>query len=306
MLGKASDNSFLSITLQEQRKQNSACEITTIHKQDKVAIEEPLEVWVKYVNSNAKAELISTTMRTPGDDINLVKGWLFTLSDITPEDITDVKHTGTQMLKTGQSNRVIVTLWEEARSKLDKLERSEIVSSSCGVCGYKKIEDLLAVIDRKSDSKSNHKPDTKKLQASYTTPMNLNYSNIVSLTQELSLHQPLFAATGGTHGVGLFDAKGTLLDVREDVGRHNAMDKIIGANLPLIMESDGDESKQKSNYGVILSGRVSFDMVLKAVKAQFAMIIAVGAPSSLAIELAQEAGITLYGFVSEDKINCYT
>lgn len=279
MSDNASDNSLLSVSIQEVRDQIS------VHKTDTVVVEEPLEIWVKYIgskqtNTNNKAVPISTTMRTPGDDINLVKGWLYTIGNVTMDELLDIKHTGTQVLKTGQSNRVVVSLPEASKTKMDKLERSEVVNSSCGVCGFKKIDDLLSVSTGNLDKQK----------------FTLDYQKIMSLVQELGSHQPQFSTTGGTHGVGLFNVNGRLLDVREDVGRHNAMDKLVGANLHQL----------DAPLGAILSGRVSFEMVLKALKAQLSMIIAVGAPSSLAIALAQEADISLYGFVSGEKINCYT
>lgn len=285
MLNKASDHSLLAVKIQENRQQSSAI------KQDMVVVEEPLEIWVRYSESGhafSSPAIISTTMRTPGDDLNLVRGWLYTLADVGSNDVLDIKHTGSQVLKTGQSNRVLVTLKKQAMSRLEQLERNEVVTSSCGVCGFKKIDELLSVAD------------TYKVKPAFY----LETSQIFDLTQRLTQHQPLFAVTGGNHGAGLFNANAQLLDVREDVGRHNAMDKLIGANLEMITNQVTE--KPAMPLGVILSGRASFELVLKAVKANLSMIIAVGAPSSLAINLAKEADITLFGFVGAQKVNCYT
>ncbi|UAA38571.1 formate dehydrogenase accessory sulfurtransferase FdhD [Paraneptunicella aestuarii] len=278
-------NDSVSVSIQ-QLKQPSQQE-TWQQKSDWVAVEEPLEIWVKFAQSQDKPFPLTVTMRTPGDDLDLVKGWLLSTASISVNDIVDIRHTGTETLKSGQSNRVIVTLKDAVQDKIAQLARSEIISSSCGVCGFKQIENLMDELHQ-SQRKANCRINLN--------PISLDNDQIFALTHHLKENQPLFAATGGVHGVGLFDATGKLLDVREDVGRHNAMDKLIGAHY---------EKFSSSSYGVVLSGRVSFDMVQKAVKASIVMIVAIGAPSSLAIELAKEADISLYGFINSNKINRY-
>lgn len=269
-------NSSISVSIQQLKQQQWQ------EKSDWVAVEEPLEIWIKFAQSQAKPSPLTVTMRTPGDDLNLVKGWLLSTASLSLDDIIDVKHTGTEALKSGQSNRIVVTLKDAVQDTINQLGRSEIISSSCGVCGFKQIEKLMDELHQ-SQRKANSR-------------INLDNNQIFALTHHLKENQPLFAATGGVHGVGLFDATGILLDVHEDVGRHNAMDKLIGAHY---------EKLSSSSYGVVLSGRVSFDMVQKAVKAGIVMIVAIGAPSSLAIELAKEADISLYGFINSNKINRY-
>lgn len=249
--------------------------------QDNVAVEEPLEIWLKMVQSaeSTQTKRLVTTMRTPGDDISLVKGWLNATGLLQSDQIHSIEHTGTQLLKGYQSNQVLVTLMPGQSIDSEKVQHIEYVSSSCGVCGQQSIEHLL---DSLPPAHSEYR-------------LSLPVSQLYTLVGQLREQQGLFSKTGGNHAVGLFDETALVLDVCEDVGRHNAMDKLIGANL----------KRLPGKFGVVLSGRVSFEMVHKAAMAGISMIVAVGAPTSLAIELCKECDICLIGFVKKDSLNIY-
>lgn len=259
---------------------------------DIVVIEEPLEIWVS-AHPKAPAELLFTTMRTPGDDLNLVRGWLYSsgaIQDTTK--IRSIKHTGTGRLKSQSTNRVQVNLAPGADIDLATYQRVEIMNSACGVCGQQSIENILDKLPQ-------------SLTIGAEAPL-LPITVIRSLTQQLRGKQLIFAQTGGSHGVALFD-QGQVLDVREDVGRHNAFDKLIGANMHILA---GDKHPLDSVLGVVLSSRASFELVQKAAMANIRYIIAMGAPSSLAIDLAKDCDICLLGFVkssqSSTKFNVYS
>lgn len=249
---------------------------------DKVVCEEPLEVWVAL--PQVQPTLLFTTMRTPGDDFNLVKGWLFSSGAINRlEHIHSITHTGVGRLKQQATNRVVVTL--TVNIDISVYQRAELMNSACGVCGQQSIENLL----EKLPTQSSPAPSSLKLSA----------QQVIVLTESLVQQQPLFAQTGGNHGAALFDKEAKVIDTREDVGRHNALDKLIGANLASLLEQD------KTLVGLVLSGRVSFELVQKCAMADLSYIVALGAPSSLAIDLAKDCDICLIGFVKAKGFNCY-
>ncbi|MEP1551714.1 formate dehydrogenase accessory sulfurtransferase FdhD, partial [Paraglaciecola sp.] len=260
--------------------------VATNQTLDCIVVEEPLEVWFGYSVINAPVpELLYTTMRTPGDDINLVLGWLFCSGIIQGlSDVFSINHTGAGRLKQQATNRIMVTF-----SKLidmTQYKRADVVSSACGVCGQQSIDSLLEKLpDRTQTTTKRH---------------NLSIQSLSMLASGLSERQTIFEQTGGNHGVALFDYQAHMLDVREDVGRHNALDKLIGASLKTIATSNHDIA------GVVLSGRVGFEMVQKAAMAGLHYIIALGAPSSLAIDLAEDCGICLLGFAKPERCNLYT
>lgn len=248
---------------------------------DHLVVEEPLEIWIKQTatNSNPVVEKLMTTMRTPGDDEHLVMGWLNASGLITSSDIESIKQTGSKTLRGLTSNRILVTLKLGVGVQTETLKRFDDATSSCGVCGQQSIEYLLDSLPERNSAKG------------FSVPQ----SRVFLLTQELRAMQTLFDKTGGCHGAGLFDAQCKLLDVKEDVGRHNALDKLIGAHL----------TKLPDKFGIVLSGRVSFELVQKAAMAGASLIVAVGAPSALAVDLCVECDIGLVGFVSEQKYNLY-
>lgn len=283
---------FLISKAKIEQSQNLATSPWRINQcEDDIVSEEPLEIWLKRQTSPAtKPERLMITMRSPGDDINLVRGWLHTsgLLDCS-SDIQNVVHTGTAHLKQGTSNQILVTLRPNVQVNVSQHQRLEYVNSSCGVCGQQSIETLLDKL-----------PKSEKLVKPLLTP-----ERIFLLASTLRENQKVFALTGGNHGVGLFLGESysndsSLLDVREDVGRHNALDKLIGANLSKLL------TEKQNFYGVVLSGRVSFELVQKAAMANVSLIIAMGAPSSLAINLAIECDICIIGFVKECSFNVYS
>lgn len=252
-----------------------------IAQQDSVAVEEPLEVWIKLFHSGQQAHVqhLMTTMRTPGHDLELVRGWLHAINLIDGEQIHSIRFSGVDTLKGQTSNKVVVTLLPGINLDLSKLQRSQYASSSCGVCGQQSIEWML--------------DDLPTVQSNQRIHLGLDTVSCLSL--KLSKHQPGFTATGGMHGVALIDQSANIVSVFEDVGRHNAMDKLVGANLAIL----------PGKYAVLLSGRVSFEMVQKAARAGISMIIAIGAPTSLAVDLCKAIDIALIGFLKHNQLNIY-
>lgn len=247
---------------------------------DLVVTEEPLEIWLS-AHPKAAPVLLFTTMRTPGDDLNLVTGWLYSsgaIEDITK--ITSINHTGTGRLKSQSTNRVQVNLGDGVNFNFAVYQRVEIMNSACGVCGQQSIENLLDKL-----------PQGLTLDASVSP---LPIAAIGALSKQLRDKQQIFDQTGGNHGVALFDQRLHVLDVREDVGRHNALDKLIGANMQILAP---DNHPIVSSLGLVLSSRASFELVQKAAMVNIRYIIAMGAPSSLAIDLAKDCDICLIGFI---------
>ncbi len=253
-------------------------------KTDTLSVEEPLEIQVGFFQNGGRVfESLSVTMRTPGQDRELAAGFLFTEGLIEKaEDIDSIEFVKPPNAETGQRNTLRVELAPGVSCDLSSLRRRFLTSSSCGVCGKASLEAL----------KGNCAPLPL---GSFT----LQAAGVAGLPQTLRASQPGFEKTGGLHACGLFDRVGTLLSLKEDVGRHNALDKLIGAEflerrLPL------------SDRVLLLSGRVSFELVQKAARAGVPLLAAVGAPSSLAVETAERFGLTLIGFVREDRFNLYT
>ncbi len=255
---------------------------TVTTENDSLAIEEPLEIRLGYrENGKTKHKAVSITMRTPGADFELAAGFLFTEGIIkSPADVKDIKYCG----KPDQpQNTVRVDLRESAHIDFKKLERHFYTTSSCGVCGKSSIEAL-----------------NTGAQAVETNGFRVKSNfDVLSMPKILRESQSVFDETGGLHAAGLFDMDGNLLEIREDVGRHNAVDKLIGSQFL----KKAIPVKEKILF---LSGRASFELVQKAVMAQIPVIAAVSAPSSLAVEAARAFNVTLLGFVRDDKFNVYT
>jgi FdhD protein len=246
---------------------------------DTLAVEEPLEI---RIGSGKDHRAVSITMRTPGADAELAAGFLFTEGILeSPDQIEQIKHCG--KLPNNQ-NTIRVDLTENTTVDFKKLERNFYTTSSCGVCGKSSLEALTVAGAKKiSTADIPHIPT----------------EIIKFLPETLRRNQTVFAETGGLHAAGLFDPAGNLIDLKEDVGRHNAVDKLIGAQflagrLPL------------AGKILFLSGRASFELVQKAVMAQIPVVCAVGAPSSLAVEAAKDFNLTLLGFVREKRFNIYS
>ncbi len=250
-------------------------------KTDTLAVEEPLEIRIGYIQNNRPIhKAISITMRTPGKDFELATGFLFTEGILkSNSQIKSIKHCGKFP---NNQNTVRIDLQENISVDLKKLERNFYTTSSCGVCGKSSLEALA----------TGAKPIEKT-----GFPL-VSYEIINELSLKLRDAQNVFDETGGLHAAGLFDVDGNLLFLQEDVGRHNALDKLIG-------EQFLQEKLPLSDKILFLSGRASFELVQKAVMAQIPIIAAVSAPSSLAVEAAKEFGITLLGFVRDGRFNVY-
>ena len=245
--------------------------------EDSVAVEEPLEIRLGYESGGKRqTSSISITMRTPGDDEELATGFLFTESIIrSPGDVAIVK-------PCSGDNTVRVELEDGVAVDLNRLQRHFYTSSSCGVCGKASLDALRAT----------------GLETTPTIPGQFSREVLVAIPGHLRARQDTFAETGGLHAAAAFGSDGELLIVREDVGRHNAVDKVVGALFRV-----GRLPAQE--LGLIVSGRASFELMQKAVVAGMPLLAAVSAPSSLAVELAREFNVTLIGFLRGDTFNVY-
>ena len=245
--------------------------------EDSLSIEEPLEIRIGYgTAANRQRKAIAVTMRTPGQDFELALGFLYTEGVIFSKN--DVKS-----IRFVAENVVLVDLNENVVFDLDKLNRNFYTTSSCGVCGKASL-DAVSITTRFLLPKGLPKVSKNMLPV---------------LPEKLLAVQQSFNETGGVHASVLFDTEGGALKIYEDVGRHNALDKLIGWAfqqdiLPL------------KNHILLVSGRASFELIQKASMAGISIVAAVGAPSSLAVELAEENGMTLIGFLKKDTFNVYT
>ncbi len=256
---------------------------------DLLAVEEPLEIRLGLPDKSHHA--ISITMRTPGDDAELAAGFLFSEGIVRePGDIKQIRHCGLKIGKGNgtlnraaslNSNTIRVDLAESAVVDVKKLERHFYTTSSCGVCGKSSIEALRADIRAFPDTGFTVRSDVLR-----------------RLPSKLRGAQPGFDQTGGLHASALFPANGQLDILREDVGRHNALDKVIGRKFL-------DGKIPLADRILLVSGRASFELVQKALMAGIPVLAAIGAPSSLAVELAEEYGMTLIGFLRVDRFNIY-
>jgi len=243
---------------------------------DILAVEEPIEISLSMLKADPPIvnKNISITMRTPGNDADLATGFLYTEGIIFQNHQIDSVVLGL--------NTANVMLNNTEPIDLSKIERHFYTSSSCGVCGKSSIDSIKTVCKIVSESK----------------PLLVSKEILHHLPKKLQAKQEIFDQTGGLHAAALFDYSGNLLYLREDVGRHNAVDKLIGAafienKLPL------------NQHLLLLSGRASFELIQKASMAGIQFVLAVGAPSSLAVELAEEFGITLIGFLNAHRFNIY-
>ncbi|HOO09890.1 MAG TPA: formate dehydrogenase accessory sulfurtransferase FdhD [Cyclobacteriaceae bacterium] len=250
---------------------------------DLVAVEEPLEIRIGFgAMDERRQKSLSVTMRTPGHDYELATGFLITEGIIDAfGQVESIKYCEDVGRQEDRENVVRLELKPEVNFDLKKLQRNFYITSSCGVCGKSSIEAVHVSCKPVQDN------------------IRINQPVVYGLSEKLRKAQQIFEHTGGLHAVGLFDLKGELLLAREDVGRHNAMDKVVGASLfkgeiPL------------SNHIIMVSGRASFELVQKALRAGAPIMAAVGAPSSLAISLANDFGMTLLGFVREGGFNIYS
>lgn len=246
---------------------------------DFLAVEEPLEISISFTESGKRVKKnISVTMRTPSNDEELALGFLFTEGILKTYD--QVKSV---VINDLDSNKVLVELVASEVPQLQTSERNFYTTSSCGVCGKASIDAIK----------------TTSIFSESTDFLSVSRETLFSISEKLRTQQDIFESTGGLHASSLFDPSGNFLMLREDVGRHNALDKLIGAafktnELPLY------------NSILLLSGRASFELIQKAHMAGIRIVAAIGAPSSLAAQLADECNITLIGFLGKEKFNIYT
>src|SRR5437762_2898175 len=257
-----------------RRKQDGELE----YLPDELTIEEPLEIRVG-------RKPIATTMRTPGHDEELAAGFLLSEAIVRGRDqIASVS--------LSSDNRVIVELADGVKLKLNSTQRFGTISSSCGLCGKESIEAI----------RQNFPPISPPAVASAkagSTALRIDIETLLSLPDKLRANQSGFARTGGIHAAGIFDANGKALIVREDIGRHNAVDKAIGRAFL-------DQKLPLDRYLLLVSGRASFEIMQKALAAGIAIIASVSAPSSLAMEFAREMNQTLVGFLRPPSFNVYS
>ena len=270
---------------------NSKYKITKFNKnkfkniEDLISIEEPLEISLKYKEKNDwLTKSLSITMRTPGHDEDLVRGFLYNEQIIKKlKDIKSIESFGEKVGQYKIKNKVLVTLNNSENINISKIKRDFLTNSSCGVCGKSSL-DALEIIKKEKTPKSEPK---------------LNKDIVIKSPSILKENQSEFSKTGGIHASGLFSSNGDLISLREDVGRHNALDKMIGDSLL-------NNYFQPNNQFITCSGRLNFELVQKVLMTNIGIMIGVGAPTSLAIDLANKFDMTLIGFVKEDSFNIYT
>jgi FdhD protein len=252
---------------------------------DLISIEEPLEISLKYQYQNKwVTSSLSITMRTPGHDDDLVRGFLFNEQIIQNlDEIEKIESIGDKVGEYKIQNKILITLNNSKNINISKIKRDFLTNSSCGVCGKTSL-DALEII--------------KKVKTSNTEPK-LTKETIIQSPSILRQNQSEFSKTGGIHASGLFSSEGKLISLREDVGRHNALDKLIGNALI-------KNQIQSKNQFITCSGRLNFELVQKVLMTNIGLMIGVGAPTSLAIDLANRFDMTLIGFVKEDSFNIYT
>jgi len=248
-------------------------------KEDQLAVEEPLEIQISFLENGKRIQKsVSITMRTPGNDEELAAGFLFTEGIIQSKE--QFKTVNSSIL---DENKVVVTLMDEEVPALKTLERNFYTTSSCGVCGKASI-DAIKTVSMYNDLENN---------------ILITRDILFNLPAQLQNQQSIFESTGGLHASAIFDLKGNFIMLREDVGRHNALDKVIGSaffnsQLPL------------NKTILLLSGRASFELIQKANMAGIKIVAAIGAPSSLAVQLAEECDMTLIGFLGKERFNIYS
>lgn len=250
--------------------------------EDLVVIEEPLEIRLVHGKGQGRRSFsLTVTMRTPGHDFELAMGFLLSEGLISSfEEIEDIRYC--ESVKEEESGNVLkVHLREDIEIDETALHRHFYTSSSCGVCGKSSI-----------DAVQGQSAGRQVISGSFTT------HQLSTLAEQMRSEQPVFRHTGGLHAAGLADPAGNLIFIREDIGRHNAVDKVIGAALK-------NDLLPLDRHLLLVSGRAGFELIQKAVMAGIGTFAAVGAPSSLAVELARESGLTLIGFLRNDRFNIY-
>ncbi|WP_033297966.1 formate dehydrogenase accessory sulfurtransferase FdhD [Psychromonas ossibalaenae] len=274
------DNALEVKVMPKQHYQRQSEQLHQKLKEDVIIVEEPLQISLSYydlASEQYQTNTLSITMRTPGQDRELIHGFLLCEGIINEKgDITDCEFDTQQH----QGNAVCVVLAKHVQPNWRAIERQFTSHSSCGICG----KTSLNALQLKAPVKTTENKTT------------INSQNIFHLPEQLRLHQTIFSQTGGSHAAGLYSADQFLVTA-EDIGRHNAVDKVIGMNC--LTETSNEETI------LVLSGRISFELVQKAIMANIHIIVAVGAPSALAVKAATKFNVTLIGFTKTDSFNVY-
>ena len=252
--------------------------------QDHISVEEPLEMSLKFKKGiNWNIENISITMRTPGNDEDLISGFLYNERIIENiNEIEKVEKKGEIVGDYNIQNKIEATINNTNNIDIVKIKRNFVTNSSCGVCGKTSLDSIEVI-------------KTKKIALS--SPK-IDYNIILKTPEFLRSNQSEFSKTGGIHASALINTKGQVIAIREDVGRHNALDKLIGHALK-------NKIIKPENQFIACSGRLNFELVQKALMSDIGLMAGVGAPTSLAIDLAKRFNMTLVGFVKSDSINIY-
>ena len=252
--------------------------------QDHISVEEPLEMSLKFKRGDKwNVENISITMRTPGNDEDLISGFLYNERIIENiNEIEKVEKKGETVGDYNLQNKIEVTINNTKNLDIGKIKRNFITNSSCGVCGKTSLDSIEVL-------------KTKKTDLSFPK---IDYNIILKSPEFLQSNQSEFSKTGGIHASALMDKNGGVIAVREDVGRHNALDKLIGHVLK-------NKIIKPENQFIACSGRLNFELVQKALMSNIGLMAGVGAPTSLAIDLAKRFDMTLVGFVKSDSFNIY-
>ncbi len=260
-------------------KDNSAKEV-----KDFVSIEEPLEMNLKYkINNKWVKEHLSITMRTPGHDEDLISGFLFNEGIIEKiSEIENIEKIGEKVGDLNIQNKIVATINNTKNIDIEKIKKNFITNSSCGVCGKTSLETVEIIKKEKMDISF---PKIGK--------------KIILKSPELLINeQSEFSKTGGIHASSLINENGKVIATREDVGRHNALDKLIGC-------SNKQKLIDNRSHFIACSGRLNFELIQKGLMSNIGIMAGVGAPTSLAIDLAKRFNMTLLGFVKKDSFNIY-
>lgn len=244
-----------------------------LEKEDHLAIESPLEIALRIKNEETP---VSLTMRTPGDDSCLALGYLLAEGIIKSKLDIDWEN----FRENKKIDKVYIPLIKTPKN-LKGLERGTVMNSSCGVCGKTSLEGL----------------DSLEVKEKISKEFSFSHNLLYGLPEKLKESQSVFKKTGGLHGAALIDENGQLLVIKEDVGRHNAVDKLFGFCFLNNIETEGRI--------LLLSGRASYELIQKAARAKNSLVASIGAPSSMAVALAKKYNMTLVGFLKDNSFNCY-
>lgn len=255
-----------------------------IDKVDQMVIEEPLEIRLFYFDSNQyQSDTLTITMRTPGQDFELAAGFLLAEGIITStSDIVKMSYCVKGLEQTQEYNILQVKLAPTVKVKWSEIKRNFMSSSSCGVCGKTSLESLAIQCSPLPNS------------------LKIRLQTLYKISEIFSLSQDIFNKTGGVHGAAIYTAEGQLIDLQEDIGRHNAVDKVIGSQIM------AKAALPLSNRMLMVSGRTSYEILQKSLMAGIPWVVGIGPPSSLAVELAQQFNMTLIGFLKPDSLNVYS